>query len=77
MKKFNPFVLAFDCTKMSLRVDVWEKSKKLGEVSVILNRETSSEIRRAYQGAYGIELTKEEEQDMLIECRLIAIQIWE
>lgn len=77
MKKFHPFVLAFDDTKMSLRVDVWEKSKKLGEVSVILNRKTSGEIRRSYQGTYGIKLTKEEEQDMLMECRLIAIQIWE
>lgn len=77
MKKFNPFVLAFDCTKMSLRVDVWEKSKKLGEVSVILNRETSSEIRDIYYGFYGIGLTREEKEDMLSECRLIASRIWE
>lgn len=77
MKEFNPFVLAFDDTKISLRVDVWERSKKLGEVSVILKRKIGEEVGDIYYGFCDLDLTSEEEEAMVNKGKLIASRIWE
>lgn len=77
MKEFNPFVLAFDDTKISLRVDVWERSKKLGEVSVILKRKIGEEVEDIYYGFCDLDLTFEEEEAMVNKGKLIASRIWE